>query len=179
MAPRPRQQMAATKLGLIALFLGTFVAVASTPPFRRRHKQALDLPLSDVAMLAVATFRLGRLVAFDQVLEPVRAPLTETRLDPTGAGETVVPRGHGMRQALGQLITCPICAGTWIAAGLVYALHLLPSPTRLFLLINSTAGAVELLNAVTENLSWEGEAARTEAGATARQKTSEPALPAV
>jgi len=65
---------------------------------------------------------------------------------------------------LGQLITCPICAGTWIAAGLVYALHLMPSATRLFLLINSTVGAAELLNAITESLSWSGEAARKTAG---------------
>jgi hypothetical protein len=164
MVSQPRREMAATKLGLIAVFLGTFAAVASTPPFRRRHKKGLDLPLSDLAMLAVATFRLGRLVAFDEVLEPVRAPVAETRPDPSGAGDTVVPRGRGARRALGQLITCPICAGTWIAAGLVYALHLLPSPTRLFLLINSTVGAVEMMNAVTESLSWTGEAARKTAG---------------
>ncbi|MEP7355980.1 MAG: DUF1360 domain-containing protein [Anaerolineales bacterium] len=164
MATQPQRQMAATKLGLIAVFLGTFAAIAATPPFRRRHKKALDLPLTDVALLAMATYRLGRLVAFDQVLEPVRAPVAETVPDPSGAGEVVVPRGKGARQALGELITCPICAGTWIAAGLVYALHLFPSPTRLFLLINSTMGSVELLNAVTESLSWTGEAARKATG---------------
>jgi hypothetical protein len=164
MASQPRRQMAATKLGLIALFLGTFAVIASTSPFRRRHKKGLDLPLTDVALLAAATYRLGRLVAFDEVLEPVRAPVAETLPDPSGAGEMTVPRGIGARQALGQLITCPICAGTWIAAGLVYALHLLPSPTRLFLLINSTVGAAELLNAITESLSWTGEAARKAAG---------------
>jgi len=164
MALQSQRKMAATKLGLIALFLGTFAAVASLPPFRRRHRRALDLPLSDLALLAGATFRLGRLVAFDEVLEPVRAPLAETRPDPSGAGETVVPRGRGVRQALGQLITCPICAGTWIAAGLVYALHLLPSPTRLFLLINSTIGVAEVMNALVESLSWTGEAARKAAG---------------
>src|SRR5688572_10811375 len=54
MASQPRRQMAATKLGLIALFLGTFAAIASTSPFRRRHKKALDLPLTDVALLAAA-----------------------------------------------------------------------------------------------------------------------------
>jgi hypothetical protein len=157
-------QADATKLGLITLFLGTFAAFVSLPRVRRRHARALDLPLTDLAMLATATFRLGRLVAYDEVFEPVRAPVTATRPDDSGAGEAVVPRGAGVRRALGELVSCPICAGTWISAGLVYALHLFPSPTRVFLAILSTIGTAEILNALTESLSWSSERARKLAG---------------
>jgi hypothetical protein len=133
-------------------------------PAPRRHRSRLALPLSDWALLVGATFRLGRLVAFDKIFDPVRAPWTVTTLDETGAGQSVEARGAGAQRAIGELISCPICAGTWISAGLVYALHLFPGPARLFMTIMSTMGIVEMLNALTEYLSWTGRFARTEVG---------------
>lgn len=163
-SPAVDRQDRLTKLGLITLYLGAFLAFVTGTPARRRHQRRLDLPLSDWLLLIGATFRLGRLVAFDKVFEPLRAPWTVTTLDETGAGQSVEPRGQGARRALGEMLSCPICAGTWIAAGLVYALHLVPGPARLLMTIMSTIGSVEILNALTEHLSWTGQFARTEAG---------------
>jgi len=51
-------------------------------------------------------------------------------------------RGEGGRKAFGELITCPFCAGTWIATGLVGALLLMPRPARLVMAgITALAGA--------------------------------------
>jgi hypothetical protein len=80
---------------------------------------------------------------------------------------TVVPRGTGVRAAIGELICCPICAGTWVAAGLVYGLHFFPEMTRTFLAIMSSIGAAELFNAATEMMEWTGQLAR-ELGGTER-----------
>jgi len=118
----------------------------------------------DIALLALATFRLGRLIAYDRVFEPFRAPFTRTVPDETGAGESVEPRGKGVRQAIGQLISCPICAGTWVAAILVYLLLLYPDVTRLFLTFTAVIGAAELLNGVNEALCWRAERDRALAG---------------
>ena len=104
------------------------------------------------------------MAALDKVFEPLRIFFTETKEDETGAGKTVEPKGQGVQRSLGELISCPICAGTWISAALVYGLHLLPNPTRLFLWITSSIGGAELLNAMTEALSWAGQKARKEAG---------------
>lgn len=161
---QPEKQEHATKLTLMGLFLTLFAAVAANLPLRRGARQAVELRPFDLAMLGMSTYRLGRLAAFDKVAEPLRQPFAETRPDETGAGETVEPRGTGVQRALGELISCPICAGTWIAAGLVYALQLFPGPTRLFLAMMSAIGIAELLNALTEALSWSGQAARKEAG---------------
>lgn len=160
----PHRQNYAAKLGLITLFLGGFLTFASRPPIRRRHARALDLSAADLVLLTGATFRLGRMIAFDKIFEPVRAPLARTVPDETGAGQTVEARGQGAQRALGELITCPICAGTWVSAGLVYALHLFPGPARVFMTIMSTIGAAEVLNALTEHLSWTGRYARKETG---------------
>ena len=146
-------------LALIGLFASLFAAVST-----RLIRGSGELKPLDLALLGAATFRAGRMVAYDQVLRPVREPFTATEPDESGAGETVVPEGHGAQRALGELFSCPICAGTWIAALFTYGLHLVPGPTRLLLTILSAAGAAELLGAATEALSWTGTDARRRVG---------------
>lgn len=154
---------------------GTFLALFGGFHLLTRRK---DNPSSgrqnvapfDLALLGLSTYRLGRMVSYDRVMEVYRSPFTETVLDPTGAGETVNPKGEGWRRAVGELIACPICAGTWISAFLVYGLEIAPRPTRGLLAIVGATGLAELLNALTEMLSWGGQAARERAGTEAMAK---------
>ena len=118
----------------------------------------------DLTLLAFATFRMGRLIAYDVVMEPIRHPFAQTVPDVTGAGESVEPRGVGVQRTLGQLISCPICAGTWVAGILVCALIVFPGPARIFLAIMATIGAAEILNALTEIFCWSGQYARVMSG---------------
>lgn len=147
---------------LLSIFLSVFGIFANR--YSQRHSKALDLTRTDLALLAVSTFRLGRLVAYDKVFAPLREPVAVTKPDASGAGDTTAPRGKGARRTFGELITCPICSGTWIAAILFYALHLWPGGTRMFLAIFSTIGSAELLDALAEHLSWSGQAARKDVG---------------
>jgi hypothetical protein len=162
---RAKKEEYATKLTLMGVFLSIFAIFTSRFPAGRENRKASSIEPFDLALLALATFRLGRLVSYDLVAEPLRQPFAKTVEDETGAGETVEPRaGSGIVHSLGQLITCPICSGTWIAAGLVYGLHALPSPTRIFLEIMGTTGIAEILDALTETLSWSGKLARSLTG---------------
>jgi hypothetical protein len=151
----------ATYLTLMGLFLSFFTGFLL---HKRRSHEDLNLRPFDFTLLGFATYRLGRLAAYDKVSEPLRRPFTKTEPDPSGAGETVVPKGVGARRALGELLSCPICSGTWIAAALVYGLGIAPGPTRVFVAIMSAIGVAELLNAATEALQWTGEAGRKQAG---------------
>jgi hypothetical protein len=160
----PVQQEFATKITLVGVFLSLFAAFISRLSVWRKEQREFSIKPFDLTLLGLATFRLGRLVSYDRVTEPFRHPFTETVPDSTGAGETVVPRGNGIRQTIGQLLSCPICSGTWIAAGLVYGLVSLPNATRVFLAIMGTTGLVEIVNAFTEALSWTGQLARKLAG---------------
>lgn len=135
-----------------------------------RKKKAKALKPIDLAMLGLSSYRMGRLVSYDLVFQNYRAPFNKTVPDPTGAGDTVEPAGTGWRCAIGELIACPICAGTWISAGLVYGLQLLPGPTRVLMTIMSATGLAELANAATEYLSWQGQLAREQAGSYAMAK---------
>lgn len=160
----PKNQEYATKLTLIGIFLTIFTVFTAKMPVRKSIKRDYQIKPFDLTLLGLATMRLGRMVAYDRVAEPIRQPFAKTVPDDYGAGMTVEARGKGVRQSLGQLISCPICAGTWIAAGLVYGLHMLPNPTRVFLAITATTGVAEMLNAITETFNWLGEATRKASG---------------
>ncbi len=157
----------ATYSVLSSIFLAAFGAFALR---QGKKRQEFKLRPYELLQLAFASYRLGRMIAYDKVFETYRMPFAKTIPDPSGAGDTTAPRGTGARQALGELITCPICAGTWISAALVYGLNIFPSATRAFLAIFSAVGIAELLDAATEALQWFGQVEREEAGTMGRVK---------
>jgi Co/Zn/Cd efflux system component len=146
--------------------VGLFVTLLGAFAFRERdQKRAFTLDPRDLALFSLATYRAGRLVAYDRVAEPFRDPVTETVPDEYQAGENVVAEGAGARKAIGELVSCPTCVGTWVAAGLIYGYRLAPGPTRLFAAILAVSGLAELFSATDEALSWTGQAARKRSAA--------------
>ncbi len=158
------QQRQATYLTLMGLFLALLTAFSARA---KRRQNQFEIRALDLVLLAFATYRGGNLAAYDKVTQPLRKPFTETRPDASGTGKTVVPRGGGVRHALGELISCPVCSGTWIAAGLVYGLLNLPGPTRVLMTILASVGMAEWLNASTEALKWTGFFVREQSGGNA------------
>jgi hypothetical protein len=156
-----RTERHATYTSLTGIFMALFAGLAW---YQNRKHRDLRVKPFELVQLGFATYRLGRLFSYDKVAEPYRTPFTQTVPDPSGAGMTVVSRGTGFRGAIGDLLACPVCTGTWVAAGLVYGLSLIPRPTRLFLNIMSSVGIAELLDAATEALQWAGQLQREKAG---------------
>jgi hypothetical protein len=141
--------------------VGFFLALLGALAFREKDRHhGFDLSSRDLTLLGLATFRGARIVAYDRVAEPFRAPVTETVPDEYNAGENVVAEGSGVQKAIGELVSCPTCVGTWIAAGLVYGLRFFPGPTRLCAAILGVSGLAELFSAVSETLTWLAQAAR-------------------
>jgi Protein of unknown function (DUF1360) len=64
----------------------------------------------DFVALSAATFKASRTLSRERVASFVREPFVE--------GDDEHPAGEGMQRALGELVTCPRCIGTWVAAGL-------------------------------------------------------------
>lgn len=148
------------KVGLISTFVSA-AWVASLPQLGRRrgHLDAMDL-----AKLGVATYRIGRMIAYERVAAPIRQPFTATVPDSSGAGETVVARGHGARWVLGELLSCPICAGTWAALALYIGLAVAPRLTTAIIDVLTATGVAEVLDETIEELTWRARQARTRAG---------------
>lgn len=108
--------------GLTTAFAASFAASGRELPD--------DVSVKDLALLAVATHKLTRLIGRDRVTSAVRAPFT-TFQDDAGPGEVdEAARGHGLRRATGELLVCPHCLGMWVATGLVAGRLAAPEVTR-------------------------------------------------
>jgi hypothetical protein len=135
--------------------------------------QLPDIPVGwFYVLLGLAAFRGGRAVAFNKVFEWLR-DLLDCRIvtDSSGAGENVEPTDKpGLKQTLGELVTCPICAGTWFGMALLVMNALHPALGKGVIVCLAAAGIAELLHWLSEYLSWGGRRSREEAGAEQMRK---------
>jgi hypothetical protein len=120
-------------LGSFLALMGTYGAMTGAGALlvrRRRNGLPDGLAPGDLALLAVATHKLARLIAKDTVTSPLRAPFT-TFQGKSGEAELAESvEGTGIRKAVGELVTCPFCMGQWVATALTYGFILAPKPTR-------------------------------------------------
>ena len=98
----------------------------------------------DFAILALASFKAARTLAHDRVTAPMRAPFVEGEAD---AHDEVPVRTGGMQQAIGELVTCTRCVGTWAAAGLASTQIVAPRFGRLLTSSLGAAAANDFLQA--------------------------------
>ena len=132
MPERPYPEYAALT-GAFGAVLGGFLLVA-------RGRLPERVGFGDVVRIGLSSYKIGRLVAKDDVTSWVRAPVTRDE-------EATEPKPEGVGRALGELLTCPYCIGVWTAAGLSYALVLMPRETRLVTTIFSAQAVADFLNA--------------------------------
>jgi hypothetical protein len=94
----------------------------------------------DLAVLGAATFKAARTISRDDVGSFIREPFVEgDKEDPVETGD--------LRQAIGELVTCSRCVGTWVAAGLTTTQVVAPRFGRLLAWSLAAAGANDFLQA--------------------------------
>jgi hypothetical protein len=96
--------------------MGTFVAGvgAAGALARALDRQPQSQSALDLAVLSAATFKASRTLTRDSVSSFIREPFVEG----DAIGEHDEPAGEGLQRAIGELVTCSRCTGTWGAAGL-------------------------------------------------------------
>jgi hypothetical protein len=98
----------------------------------------------DLVMLGLATFKAARTIARDEVTSFLREPFVEGEAHE--GGEDPVETGD-LRQAIGELVTCSRCIGTWVAAGLTTTQVVAPRFGRMLTWTLAAAGANDYLQA--------------------------------
>jgi hypothetical protein len=98
----------------------------------------------DLAVLAAATFKASRTLSRDEVSSFIREPFVEGEAHE--GGEEPVETGD-MRQAIGELVTCSRCIGTWVAAGLASSQIVAPKFGRILTWSLAGAGINDFLQA--------------------------------
>jgi hypothetical protein len=121
---QPPYRAYATIVGTCVASLG---AVSGLAALRNRPSDVVSP--TDLALLGLATFKASRTVSRDKVTSFVREPFVEGE---AYDGEDEKPtRDTEMKQALGELVTCTRCIGTWLGAGLASMQILTPRTGRL------------------------------------------------
>jgi len=137
--PRPPYGAYAGIMSTFAGGLATAGALAKLLGREPRENTALDL-----AVLSFATFKTARTISRDEVTSFIRAPFVEGEAHE--GGEEPVPTGD-LQQAIGELVTCSRCIGTWAAAGLASTQILAPRFGRLLTWSLAAAGVNDWLQA--------------------------------
>jgi hypothetical protein len=131
--------------GAYALILGTFVAglAAAGALARKLEREPQCHSTLDFALLAAASFKAAQALARDRIASVVRDPFVE--------GEAYdgdeLPAGEGLQRAVGELVTCTRCVGTWTAAGLATTQILAPRFGRILTWSLGAAAANDFLQA--------------------------------
>lgn len=90
--------------------------------------------------LAAATFAVSKAVARERIGAWVREPFVEEEQDQR-------PKGNRIRRAMGELVTCTRCVGTWSALGVVGLRVLNPEAGKTVSMILATSAANDCLQA--------------------------------
>jgi hypothetical protein len=127
---------------LMAAFAGGLAAAGALA--RALDRDPYEHTTLDLAALALATFKAARTLSDDEVTSFLREPFVEGRAHEGGED----PRETGgMRQAIGELVTCSRCVGTWVAAGLGATQIVAPRFGRLITWTLGAAGLNDFLQA--------------------------------
>ena len=97
----------------MATFTGGLAAAGAIARLLRRDPQCHTA--LDFLLLSAASFKAARTLSHDEVTSFIRDPFVRGHAH---SGEGEEPVEGGMEQAIGELVTCSRCAGTWVAAGL-------------------------------------------------------------
>src|SRR5689334_8434102 len=119
-------------------FLGALVFAA----WRRRAEVADPIRPAELPVIGAATFTLARTVAHEKVETWLREPFVHGDGTPHRR-----PRGRGLRYAVGELLTCTRCLGTWGALGLVGVRAVRPPAGRVLNTVLAAAALNDFLQA--------------------------------
>jgi hypothetical protein len=128
--------------GIMATFVGGLAATGAIGRLLGRDPR--DHRSLDLVTLGLATFKASRTISRDEVTSFIREPFVQGEAhegaeDPVESGD--------LRQAIGELVTCSRCVGTWVAAGLGSAQILMPRFGRVLTWTLAAAGANDWLQA--------------------------------
>jgi hypothetical protein len=109
---------------------------------RRRERDGTPaIPLDELALLALATFTLADVLAKEKISTWIREPFVVEDAD----HKPVRPEGSGLRHAVGELLTCTRCIGTWSALALVALRTASPAAGRATVRVLALAGINDLM----------------------------------
>jgi hypothetical protein len=99
---------------------------------------------AELPVLGLATFSVAKALSKERIGWWIREPLVD---EPEPGAPDRTPKGRGMRRALGELVTCSRCLGTWSSLGLVGVRVVRPREGRVVATVLAAAALNDFLQA--------------------------------
>lgn len=115
----------------------------------------MNLSVFEFLLLALATFRLTRLIVFDKITAFLRSPFIE-EVEEVEEDGTVVAyievKGNGIKKWIGELLSCYWCTGVWCAVLLLGLYYVWPTVMEFVIIVLAITGAAGFLESVVNRL---------------------------
>jgi hypothetical protein len=128
--------------GITGAFVGGLAVAGALAHLLDRDPREQDV--LDLLVLGAATFKTARTITRDDVASFIREPFVEGE---AGHGDEHPVETGDFRQAIGELVTCSRCVGTWVAGGLATTQILAPRFGRILTWTLAAAGLNDWLQA--------------------------------
>lgn len=119
----------------------------------KKGSRVMRISFLNFLILALASFRLTRLIVFDKITEFIREPFfDEIEEIEDGVKEVYyLPKKLGIKKFIGELLSCYWCTGIWAAAFLVGMAYLLPPLAVPLILILAVAGLAAVIETIVQH----------------------------
>lgn len=123
-----------------------------------------SIPVFDFALLALAAFRITRLIVYDKIARWFRELFADTReFEEAGvAFVEIKPYGIGIRHTIHDLLQCPWCIGVWSAL-IVTFFYFVFAWAWFVILFLAVAGVSSLVQVLGNLIGWRAESLKLEA----------------
>jgi hypothetical protein len=128
--------------GIMGTFVGGLALAGALAHLLDRDAREHDV--LDLSVLGLATFKAARTISRDEVTSFLRDPFVEGEAH---EGDEEPIESGDVRQAIGELVTCSRCIGTWVAAGLATTQILAPRFGRILTWTLAAGGVNDWLQA--------------------------------
>ena len=149
---------------------GTLIGAVAVLAARRRDDPAPSDP-GELLLYGAATAGLARVLGKEKVSAWLRAPFVH---EPAEGDRT--PKGQGLRYAVGELLTCTRCLGSWSALTLVGLRAVAPRPAKVAATVLALSTANNVLQAAMTGV--QARASREEEVAAAASRVASADIPA-
>lgn len=134
----------ASRIDYALINLSYVGALAGIGAGLHRRGDEVELTPREIVLLLLATFSLADVFAHERIATWIRAPFDVETADHRPGR----PRGRGLRYAIGELMACSRCVGSWSALGLVGLRVASPSAAGAVTTVLAAGGANDFLQAV-------------------------------
>ncbi|MEH7493400.1 DUF1360 domain-containing protein [Neobacillus niacini] len=113
----------------------------------------MNIDLLSFTILALASFRLTRLIVFDKITEFLRDPFFDEIEEENEVGTIEVyylPKATPIKKFIGELLSCYWCTGVWVSSALVVGYLLIPVVFVPIILIFAVAGLAAILESIVQ-----------------------------